>query len=124
MSLARQSQARTTWASASTRSVDVSGTKFVYRQLGADSGVPLIFLNHLAAELDRWDPRVVDGVASRRPRDRLRQSRRRRVRGFGPELSRRDGARRRCIHPSVGYFREDEREHDSLCQCRTFGTHR
>src|SRR5205814_9688755 len=29
-------------------------------------GVPVIFLNHLAAELDRWDPRVVDGIASRR----------------------------------------------------------
>lgn len=43
----------------------VSGTKFAYRQLGADSGVPVIFLNHLAAELDRWDPRVVDGIASR-----------------------------------------------------------
>ena len=55
-----------TWTNASTRSVDVSGTKFVYRQLGGDSGVPVIFLNHLAAELDRWDPRVVDGIASRR----------------------------------------------------------
>ena len=29
--------------------------------------MPVIFLNHLAAELDRWDPRVVDGIASRRP---------------------------------------------------------
>jgi pimeloyl-ACP methyl ester carboxylesterase len=55
-----------TWANASTRSVDVSRTKFVYRRLGADSGLPVIFLNHLAAELDRWDPRVVDGIASRR----------------------------------------------------------
>ena len=54
------------WTNAPTRSVDVFGTKFVYRQLGADNGVPVIFLNHLAAELDRWDPRVVDGIASRR----------------------------------------------------------
>ena len=46
--------------------VDVLGTRCVYRQLGADSGVPVIFLNHLAAELDSWDPRVVDGIASRR----------------------------------------------------------
>jgi len=38
----------------------------VYRQLGPDTGVPVIFLNHLAAELDRWDPRVVDGIATRR----------------------------------------------------------
>lgn len=64
MSMPQQSQTnpRITWANASTRSVDVSGTKFVYRQLGAGSGVPVIFLNHLAAKLDRWDPRVVDGI--------------------------------------------------------------
>ena len=59
-------RSRSTWTNASTRSIDVSGAKFVYRQLGADNGVPVIFLNHLAAELDRWDPRVVDGIASRR----------------------------------------------------------
>jgi pimeloyl-ACP methyl ester carboxylesterase len=54
------------WRSAPTKSVDVGGTKLVYRQLGHDAGVPVIFLNHLAAELDRWDPRVVDGIATRR----------------------------------------------------------
>src|SRR5213593_4041996 len=54
------------WKNAPTKSVDVGGTKFVYRELGLDTGVPVIFLNHLAAELDRWDPRVVDGIASRR----------------------------------------------------------
>src|SRR5213596_3268028 len=47
------------WKNAPTKSVDVGGTKFVYRELGLDTGVPVIFLNHLAAELDRWDPRVV-----------------------------------------------------------------
>jgi pimeloyl-ACP methyl ester carboxylesterase len=51
------------WKDAPTKSVDVGGTKFVYRRLGPDTGVPVIFLNHLAAELDRWDPRVVDGIA-------------------------------------------------------------
>ena len=30
-----------------------------------DTGVPVIFLNHLAAVLDNWDPRVVDGIAAR-----------------------------------------------------------
>src|SRR5512134_1445851 len=55
-----------TWKAAPTKSVDVGGTKFVYRQLGPQAGVPVIFLNHLAAELDRWDPRVVDGIATRR----------------------------------------------------------
>jgi pimeloyl-ACP methyl ester carboxylesterase len=54
------------WKNAPTKAVDVGGTKLVYRQLGPDTGVPVIFLNHLAAELDRWDPRVVDGIATRR----------------------------------------------------------
>ena len=58
--------ANVTWKDAPTRSVDVGGTKFVYRRLGPDTGVPVIFLNHLAAELDRWDPRVVDGIATGR----------------------------------------------------------
>ncbi len=57
--------APSTFKDAPTRSVDVNGTKFVYRQLGAHTGVPVIFLNHLAAGLDRWDPRVVDGIAAR-----------------------------------------------------------
>jgi pimeloyl-ACP methyl ester carboxylesterase len=54
------------WRNAPTKALDVGGTKLVYRQLGPDTGVPVIFLNHLAAELDRWDPRVVDGIATRR----------------------------------------------------------
>ena len=55
----------TTFKQAKTKSVDVGGVKFAYRELGPDTGVPVIFLNHLAAELDRWDPRVVDGIASK-----------------------------------------------------------
>jgi pimeloyl-ACP methyl ester carboxylesterase len=55
-----------TWRNAPTKGVDVGGSTFVYRELGPDTGVPVIFLNHLAAELDRWDPRVVDGFAARR----------------------------------------------------------
>jgi pimeloyl-ACP methyl ester carboxylesterase len=47
-----------------TKFVSVGGTRFVYRELGTDSGVPVIFLNHLAANLDNWDPRVVDGIAA------------------------------------------------------------
>jgi pimeloyl-ACP methyl ester carboxylesterase len=50
---------------APTHTVQVGGTPFAYRLLGADSGVPVIFLNHLAAVLDNWDPRVVDGIAAR-----------------------------------------------------------
>lgn len=54
------------WQNAPTKFIDVCGTRFAYRELGMDAGVPVIFFNHLAAELDRWDPRVVDGIASKR----------------------------------------------------------
>src|SRR6266508_2777720 len=68
MSMSNQPQRGSTvgWRVAPTRSVDVGGTKFVYRQLGPEAGVTVIFLNHLAAELDRWDPRVIDGIAAKR----------------------------------------------------------
>jgi len=39
---------------------------FVYRELGRGSGVPVIFLHHLMAVLDDWDPRVIDGIAAQR----------------------------------------------------------
>lgn len=54
----------TTYKDAPTKTVDVSGARFAYRQLGTDTGVPVIFLNHLAAVLDNWDPSVVDGIAA------------------------------------------------------------
>lgn len=61
-----QRDSTSAWKRAPTKFVEVGGTKFAYRQLGPDAGVPVIFLNHLAAELDRWDPRVVDGIAAKR----------------------------------------------------------
>lgn len=56
----------TTWATAPNKTLNVGGTTFAYRELGPASGVPVIFLNHLAAVLDNWDPRVVDGIAAKR----------------------------------------------------------
>lgn len=49
-----------------TKTVDVGGTRFVYRDLGPRTGIPVILLNHLAAVLDNWDPRVVDDIAAKR----------------------------------------------------------
>ena len=56
----------TTYQYAPTETIDIGGTRFAYRQLGADTGVPVVFLNHLAAVLDNWDPRVIDGIAAKR----------------------------------------------------------
>ena len=57
---------KTTWKNAPTHSMNAGGVQFAYRQLGPSSGVPVIFLTHLAAVLDNWDPRVVDGIAAER----------------------------------------------------------
>lgn len=54
------------YKNAPARSVSVHGVNFAYRQHGQDDGVPLMLLNHLSAVLDNWDPRVVDGLATRR----------------------------------------------------------
>jgi pimeloyl-ACP methyl ester carboxylesterase len=54
-----------TWTNAPTRTIDAGGVEFAYRQLGPSTGVPVVFLTHLAAVLDNWDPRVVDGVAAK-----------------------------------------------------------
>lgn len=54
------------WKDVQTRTIDVDGVPFVYRELGPDSGVPVIFLHHLMATLDDWDPRVIDGIATQR----------------------------------------------------------
>ena len=56
----------TSWKEAPTRTLSAGGVEFAYRQLGPSTGVPVVFLTHLAAVLDNWDPRVVDGIAAER----------------------------------------------------------
>jgi pimeloyl-ACP methyl ester carboxylesterase len=52
------------FAAAPTRTISVGDVDFAYRELGQATGIPVIFLTHLAAVLDNWDPRVVDGIAA------------------------------------------------------------
>lgn len=54
------------YVDAPTRTVAASGVRFAYRELGPRTGVPLVLLTHLGANLDGWDPRVVDGLAQDR----------------------------------------------------------
>lgn len=54
------------YADAPNLSVTAGGVTFAYRDLGPRTGVPIVFLVHLAATLDNWDPRVIDGIAARR----------------------------------------------------------
>ncbi|MEM1321603.1 MAG: alpha/beta hydrolase [Bacteroidota bacterium] len=48
-----------------TRKIEVKGTGFTYRITGNASKIPLVLFNHLAGVLDNWDPRIVDGLASK-----------------------------------------------------------
>jgi pimeloyl-ACP methyl ester carboxylesterase len=53
------------WKTAPTRSIKGGDVTFAYRELGThNSGVPVVCLIHLAAVLDNWDPRVIDGLAA------------------------------------------------------------
>src|SRR6266480_6906435 len=58
--------AKTMWKNAPTHTIHTGGVQFAYRELGPSTGVPVVFLTHLAAVLDNWDPRVVDGIAAKR----------------------------------------------------------
>jgi pimeloyl-ACP methyl ester carboxylesterase len=55
----------TTHKNAPTRTISAGGVDFAYRELGPTTGVPVVFVTHLAAVLDNWDPRVVDGIATK-----------------------------------------------------------
>ncbi|WP_416760004.1 alpha/beta fold hydrolase [Roseateles sp. So40a] len=55
-----------TWKNVRTQSVAAGDVTFSYRELGQQNGgTPVILLAHLAAVLDNWDPRVVDGLAAK-----------------------------------------------------------
>ncbi|MFM2381977.1 MAG: hypothetical protein RLZZ76_744 [Candidatus Parcubacteria bacterium] len=52
-----------TYQHAPNKSVLVGKTKYAYRDLGPQEGVPIILLNHWGAVLDNFDPYIVDALA-------------------------------------------------------------
>ncbi|GKT20748.1 alpha/beta hydrolase [Acidovorax sp. SUPP3334] len=55
------------WKTVPTQTLAANGVNFAYRELGRQhEGTPVVFLTHLAAVLDHWDPRVIDGIAAKR----------------------------------------------------------
>src|ERR1700691_1190001 len=62
-SIASLERLMSTYTRTETKTVKVNGLAFAYRELGPKTGVPVIFLHHLTAGLDDWDPSVVDGIA-------------------------------------------------------------
>ncbi|MBI6852775.1 alpha/beta hydrolase [Pseudomonas cichorii] len=54
------------WRNVRTQFISAGGVYYAYREFGQDQGgTPVVFLNHLAAVLDNWDPRVLDGIAAK-----------------------------------------------------------
>ena len=59
-------QQDTNWKNVATQFINAGGINFAYREYGQQNGgTPVIFLNHLAAVLDNWDPRIIDGIAAK-----------------------------------------------------------
>src|SRR6476620_7260989 len=56
----------TSYATAPARTVQAGGVTYAYRELGPKGGIPVVFFVHLAANLDNWDPRIVDPIAKNR----------------------------------------------------------
>lgn len=55
-----------TWKEVATKTITANGVTFAYRELGKQNGgTPVVFLVHLAAVLDNWDPRIMDGFAAK-----------------------------------------------------------
>ena len=49
-----------------TQLVQVGDVAFACRRFGRCGGVPLLFLNYFAADMDDWDPKVTNGFAAER----------------------------------------------------------
>jgi len=56
-----------THATAPTLFVEANLTRFAYRRFGAQTGVPLLLMQHYRGGMDHWDPAVTDGFATDRP---------------------------------------------------------
>ncbi len=55
-----------TYATVPTRFVEANGIKFAYRSYGKEGDIPVIYFNHLTANLDNCDPRIMDSIAAHR----------------------------------------------------------
>lgn len=47
------------------KTVTADGVSYAYRELGPKGGVPVVFLIHLAGNMDNWDPRIIDPIAEK-----------------------------------------------------------
>ncbi len=55
-----------TYATVPTQFVEANGIKFAYRSYGKEGDIPVVYFNHLTADLDNCDPRIMDAIAANR----------------------------------------------------------
>jgi len=53
-----------THETASTKFVEAEGIRFAYRRFGQAKGAPFVFIQYFNANMDDWDPAVVNGFAA------------------------------------------------------------
>jgi hypothetical protein len=63
----KASPAIDTYATAMTHYVQAGGTRYAYRRMGRNSGVPSIFMQNFRQGMDNIDPLLLDGFAQDRP---------------------------------------------------------
>lgn len=66
MTTSNTKEANYTYATVPTQFVEANGIKFAYRSYGKEVGIPVIYFNHLTANLDNCDPRIMDAIAAER----------------------------------------------------------
>jgi len=54
------------YATVPTQFIEAHGIKFAYRSYGKEGDIPVIYFNHLTANLDNCDPRIMDSIAQNR----------------------------------------------------------
>lgn len=54
------------YAEVPTQFIEANGIKFAYRSYGKKGDIPVIYFNHLTANLDNCDPRIMDAIAAER----------------------------------------------------------
>ena len=58
---------QTGYMQAKIQTLDLEGVRTAYRRVGVSEGTPILFLNHLAANMDGADPKIIDGLAAHFP---------------------------------------------------------
>lgn len=66
MTTTNAQNANYTYTTVPTKFVEANGIKFAYRSYGKEGDIPVIYFNHLTANLDNCDPRIMDSIAKYR----------------------------------------------------------